>query len=70
MLLRRAQIIRWVRPSKITEYLEAGWSPADQQLVQTEVINLRPAKRVIQAAKIEDDNAIIEENTNGNIDGQ
>lgn len=70
MLLRRAQIIRWVRPSKITEYLEAGWSPADQQLEQTEVINLRPAKQVIEADLTNDDNAIIKENTNGNIDGQ
>lgn len=64
--VRLNAITRSIREAYLAEYQRAGWQPVGS----TEVINLRPAKRVIQAAKIEDDNAIIEENTNGNIDGQ
>lgn len=70
MFLRREHIRRWVRPEDLEQYLAAGWLPADQPAAKTEVINLRPAKQVIEADLTNDDNAIIKENTNGNIDGQ
>lgn len=64
--VRLNAITRSIREAYLPKYQQAGWAP----VVSTEVINLRPAKTVIQAVEIEDDNAIIQENINGNIDGQ
>lgn len=64
--VRLNEITRSIRRAYLQEYQQAGWHAVES----TEVINLRPAKRVIRAVQIEDDHAILEEKQDGNIDGQ
>lgn len=57
MKVYKPNLVRDIDPSKLQEYLAAGWSQSTQEQAE-DVINLKPPARVKSAVKDDEDNTI------------
>jgi hypothetical protein len=57
MKVYKADLERDINPSRLQEYLSAGWKQSAQEQAE-DVINLKPPARVKSAVKDDDDKSI------------